>query len=56
MSKTQRDLFDACKRGDLAGVRQAVADGVDVRNAVDEIWLNHTPLHCASEYEHNNNK
>ena len=42
-----RDLFDACKRGDIAGVRQAVADGVDVRKVVDKNLFNETPLHCA---------
>ena len=43
------DLFDACRRGDIAGVRQAVADGVDVRKVVNGnwSWLNETLLHCA---------
>ena len=42
-----RDLFDACKRGDIARVRQAVADGVDVRKVVDKNMVNETLLHCA---------
>ena len=45
-----KDLFDACEKGDIARVRQAVADGVDVRKAVDKNWLNFTPLHYASWY------
>ena len=43
-------LFEACKRGDIARVRQAVADGVDVRKVVDKSWLNNTPLHYACGY------
>ena len=44
-----RDLLDACERGDIARVRQAVADGVDVRKVVDKSFfsLNETPLHYA---------
>jgi hypothetical protein len=30
------DLFDACKKGDITRVRQAVVDGVDLREVVDE--------------------
>jgi ankyrin repeat protein len=41
------DLFDACKRGDIARVREAVADGVNVRKVVDKNVYNETPLHCA---------
>ena len=41
------DLFDACRRGDIARVRQAVADGVDVRKVVDKDVVNETLLHCA---------
>ena len=42
------DLFDACKRGDIAGVHQAVADGVDVRKVVDkDSYYNESPLHYA---------
>ena len=40
-------IFDACERGDIARVRQAVADGVDVRKVVDKNWFKETPLHCA---------
>ena len=43
-------LFKACKEGDVATVRQAVADGVDVRKVVDKRWLHLTPLHCACQY------
>jgi hypothetical protein len=41
------DLFDACWEGDIARVRQAVADGVDVRKVVDKDWYNETLLHRA---------
>ena len=44
------DLFDACERGDIARVRQAVTDGVDVRKVVNKsytYWNNETPLHYA---------
>ena len=44
------DLFDACEKGDIARVRQAVADGVDVRKVVDKNWYNRTPLHYACRY------
>ena len=37
-------------KGDIARVRQAVADGVDVRKVVDKNWNNRTPLHHASWY------
>ena len=47
MSTCDFILFDACKRGDIARVRQAVADGVDVRKVVDKNEWNETPLHCA---------
>ena len=45
-----RDLFDACRKGDVARVRKAVADGVDVRNVVNNTYFNSTPLHYACEY------
>ena len=45
-----KDLFDACKKGDIARVRQAVADGVDVRKVVDKNWSNFTPLHYTCWY------
>ena len=45
-----RALCDACKKGDIARVRCAVADGVDVRKVVDKNWANRTPLHYASWY------
>ena len=44
------DLFDACINGDIARVRRAVADGVDVRKVVDINWANRTPLHYACRY------
>ena len=43
-------LFDACKRGDIARVREAVDNGVDVRKVVDKSYYNCTPLHWACEY------
>ena len=45
-----KDLLDACEKGDIARVRRAVADGVDVRKVVDKNWFNRTPLHYASWY------
>ena len=45
---SKEDLFDACKKGDIARVRQAVADGDDVRKVVDKYW--DTPLHYACGY------
>ena len=50
---TESELIEACKRGDLAKVRKAVAEGLEVKNAVDKGFLGHlyTPLHYASEYE-----
>ena len=44
------DLFGACRKGDIARVRQAVADGADVRKVVDKSRSNYTPLHYACEY------
>jgi uncharacterized protein (DUF924 family) len=41
------DLFYACDIGDIARVRQAVADGVDMRKVVDTKFFNYTPLHYA---------
>ena len=42
-----KELFDACKRGDIARVRQAVADGIDVRKVVNKDEWNETPLNYA---------
>ena len=53
---TLRDLFYACERGDLPTVRQAVADGLDLKNARDNRYIgvyyqyNCTPLHVACGY------
>ena len=44
------DLFDACRKGDIARVRKAVDNGIDVRKVVDNNWLNYTPLHHACWY------
>ena len=46
---TLDDLFRACDRGDLRTVRQAVADGLDVKNARDDRFP-YTPLHHACWY------
>ena len=43
-------LFRACKEGDVATVRQAVADGVDGKKVVDGSWPYPTPLHYACQY------
>ena len=46
------DLFDACRSGDIARVRQAVADGVDVRKVVNKnSWLKESPLHYACRWD-----
>ena len=50
MSMSTRDLFDACRRGDIARVRQAVADGLDVRKVVDKSVFNYAPLQYACGY------
>ena len=44
------DLFNACTRGNIAAVRRAVVDGVDVRKVVDKDPLGYTPLHYACRY------
>ena len=49
------DLFDECKRGHLLtvrqAVRQAVADGFDLKNARDDRYSDRpTPLHYACWY------
>ena len=48
---TKSELFGACERGNFATVRRAVAEGLEVKNAVDKGYYNYTPLHYASEYE-----
>ena len=56
---TLDDLFSACERGDLPTVRQAVADGLDLKNARQDRYgyyisgyyqYNYTPLHLACGY------
>ena len=44
------DLFEACKKGNIARVRQAVADGVDVTKVVDKRRSDFTLLHYACQY------
>ena len=46
-----RDVFDACVTGDIARVRQSVADGIDMRNVVNKGWFNFTPLHYACKWD-----
>ena len=51
---TVSQLFEACKTGDLAKVRRAVAEGLEVKNAVDQSDFSEcsdTLLHYASGYE-----
>ena len=51
---TESQLFEACKTGDLAKVRRAVAEGLEVKNAMDKSYFSHysdSPLHYASGYE-----
>ena len=48
---TESELFKACERGDLATVRRAVAEGLEVKNDVNKGLFNYTPLHYASQYE-----
>ena len=45
-----KDLFQACIAGSIDGVLKAIADGVDVRKAVNKSYLNFTPLHHACRY------
>ena len=52
---TLNDLFAACRGGDLPTVRQAVADGLDLKNARSDRYYyldgyNCTPLHLACWY------
>ena len=53
---TLDDLFDACVRGDLPTVRQAVADGLDLKNSRSDRYFGGyyyykcTPLHVACWY------
>ena len=47
---TLDDLFRACEGGDLPTVRQAVADGLDLKNARDNYFFDYTPLHYACRY------
>ena len=51
MSMSAGDLFEACKKGDIAAIRRAVANGVDVRKVVDKSWPYLKPLHYACRYE-----
>ena len=46
-----KELFRACKEGDVESVRRAVESGLNVKNAVDKEWSNYTPLHYACRYE-----
>ena len=46
-----KELFRACKEGDVASVRRAVENGLNVKDAVDKEWFKYTPLHYACEYE-----
>ena len=44
------DLFDACWKGDIARVRQAFSDQIDVRKVVNKNFFNYTLLHYACRY------
>ena len=44
------ELFEAGRKGDIVGVRQAVTDGVDVTKVIDKRRKDFTPLHYACQY------
>ena len=46
----KKELFSACRAGDVDRVRRAIAAGVDPKNAIKD-WISiETPLHTACEY------
>ena len=45
------ELFEACREGNVASVRKAVENGLNVKDAVDKEFLNLTPLHYACWYD-----
>ena len=51
-AELEKELFSACKAGDVDRVRRAIAAGVDPKNAIDKdgIFTGETPLHTACMY------
>ena len=45
------EFFRACKEGDVASVRKAVENGLNVKDAVDKEYFDWTPLHYACWYD-----
>ena len=49
-AELKKELFSACRAGDVDGVRRAIAAGVDPKKAIDD-WISiETPLHTACGY------
>ena len=49
-----RELIDACRRGDVEYLRRVAASGVVLKTVVASYWegyYNETLLHIASEYD-----
>ena len=46
----EKELFRACRAGDVDRARRAIAAGVDPKNAINDWFLQETPLHIACEY------
>ena len=50
-AELEKELFSACKAGDVDRVRRAIAAGVDPKKAINkDSFLKETPLHTACEY------
>ena len=49
-AELEKELFRACRAGDVDRVRRAIAAGVDPKKAINKDWYSETPLHTACEY------
>ena len=51
-AELEKELFRACKAGDVDRVRGAIAAGVDPKKAIGkDTFSGETPLHTACRYE-----
>ena len=50
LAELEKELFSACGAGDLDRVRRVISAGVDPKKAIDEDYLEETPLHAACRY------
>ena len=51
-AELEKELFRACKAGDVARVHRAIAAGVDPKKAIGkDTFSGDTPLHTACRYE-----